>query len=57
MEPHGDRIVRITLAAADLHCRDDLCVGPVLVVVGADHRLLRLLLKADDAKAEGGFDV
>ena len=57
MEPYSDWIIRITLASTDLYCRNDLGIGPVLIVIGADFRLLRLLLKADDTKPKGGLDV
>ena len=57
MEPYSDRIIRVTLATADLYRRDDLGIGSVFIVIGTDHRLLRLFLKADDAKAQRRLDV
>ena len=57
VEPHSDWIIRVTLPAADLHRRNDLCVSPVLVVIGGDDWLLRLLLEPDDSKAKGRLDV
>ena len=57
MELYSDRIIRVTLATADLYRRDDLGIGSVFIVIGADLRLLRLLLKADDTKPKGGLDV
>ncbi len=49
--------VRVGLATADAHRRDDVGVDPVLIIVGVNLRFLRLFLKADDAKPKAGLDI
>ena len=56
MKAHGDRVVRVTLSAADFYRGDDFCVGSVLIVLGGDDRRFRLLLKPYNPTPQRGLD-
>ncbi|MPN56032.1 hypothetical protein SDC9_203717 [bioreactor metagenome] len=57
VEADAGGAVGIRLTAADSHCRDDIGVDTVLVVVGFNLRFLRLFFKSDDAKPKAGFNI